>query len=92
MLIRPNSGVVGGTILTADGEVASKPTVILSSEEASLLRQYKKFLMKHGLREAVYCNTCFDGDLDDGMRAFVRDDQILFECRHRMLFYQGQSF
>jgi hypothetical protein len=26
------------------------------------------------------------------MRAFVRDDQILLECRHRMIFHQGQTF
>jgi len=79
-------------IVGPDGEVVNKPTVVLDSAEASLLRQYKKFLQKHGLREAVYCNNCWEGQRSDGMRAFVRDDQILFECRCRTLFHQGQSF
>ena len=68
------------------------PTLVLTSEEAALLRLYKKFLHSHGLREAVYCNTCFQGNLSDGMEAFVRDDEILFRCRHRLLYHKGQSF
>jgi hypothetical protein len=92
MLIKPNTDVVEGSILTPEGEVASKPTLLLSTDEARLLRQYKKFLAAHGLREAVYCNTCFESNLDDGMRAFVTDGQILFECRHRMIFFQGASY
>lgn len=91
-LLKTNTDVVSGSIVGPDGSVLNKPTVILTTEEAELLRKYKQFLQRRGLREAVYCNHCFDGNLEDGMRAFVRDDQILFECRHRMLFYQGQTF
>lgn len=90
--IQTNSDVTSGTIVDADGNVLNKPTVILSKEEAELLRSYKKFLQKRGLREALFCNTCWQGDLSDGLKAFVTDGQILFECRHRMLFYQGQTF
>jgi hypothetical protein len=79
-------------ILDAHGEPTTRPTQILTSEEAALLRLYKKFLHSHGLREAVYCNTCFSGDLSDGMRAHVTDNQIMWECRHRLLFYQGSSY
>lgn len=92
MLIKPNTDMVSGSIVDARGEVVNKPTQLLSKDDAELLRKYKKFLASHGLREAVYCNACFEGDLSDGMRAFVTDGQILFECRHRMLFYQGQTF
>lgn len=91
-LLKTNTDVVTGTILGPDGAALNKPTTILTQQEAELLRQYKKFLLAHGMREALYCNQCFEGDLDDGMRAFVTDGQILFECRHRMLFYQGQTF
>lgn len=90
--IQTNSDVTTGTIVDKDGNVLNKPTVILSKEEAELLRNYKKFLQKRGLREAIYCNTCWQGDLADGIDAFVTDGQILFKCRHRMLFYQGQSY
>ncbi len=79
-------------MLDANGEPSSRPTLILTSEEAALLRLYKKFLHSHGLREAVFCNTCFSGNLSDGMRAHTTDGQIMWECRHRMLYYHGQSF
>lgn len=92
MLIKDNANVTDGTILNADGSVANKPTQLLSAETARVLRAYKKFLAAHGLREALYCNECFSGNLSDGMRAHVTDSQIMFECRHRMLFHQGQSF
>jgi hypothetical protein len=92
VLIRGNTNVTEGTILDANGSIVNKPTKLLSADDAKLLRAYKKFLMVHGLREAVYCNECFSGNLSDGMRAHVTDGQILFECRHRMLFHQGQTF
>jgi hypothetical protein len=92
MLIKDTANTTTGTILTPSGEIAQKPTMLLSDDDARLLREYKKFLQRHGLRETLYCNTCFEGNLNDGLRAFVTDGQILFECRHRMLFHQGQSF
>lgn len=81
-----------GTILTPDGELAQKPTQLLSQTDAELLRQYKKFLERHGLREALYCNACWDRSLSDGIRAFVTDAQILIDCRCKMRFYMGQTF
>ncbi len=81
-----------GVILDASGEPSTRPTVLLTAEEAALLRLYKKFLHSHGLREAVYCNTCYSGDLSDGIRASVTDSEVVFVCRHRMLYHRGQSY
>ena len=81
-----------GTIITPDGEVATKPTILLDHEEAALLRLYKKFLAKRGLREALYCNACWDGNREDGCRAHVTDAQIVIDCRCTLRFHQGQSF
>jgi hypothetical protein len=81
-----------GTILDQHGAPVVLPTTILSSEEARMLRAYKKFCLTHGLKTAYFCNTCFDGNLQDGMRAHVTDSEIQFNCRHRMLFHLGQSF
>jgi hypothetical protein len=92
MLVKDNANVTVGSIVGPDGEVLSKPTQILSSDEARLLREYKKFLHVRGMREALYCNECFSGNLSDGMRAHVTDSQVLFECRHRMIFYQGNTY
>ena len=91
MLLKPNTDVTTGTIVGPDGTPLIKPTVILSAEDAALLRQYKKFLHRYALRSATYCNHCFEGNLNDGMRAFVRDDQILLECRHRQIFYGAST-
>ena len=86
------SEITTGTVLDANGEPAVKPTVVLTTEEAELLRHYKQFLARYGLREALYCNTCWQGSLSDGMDVYVTGGQILFKCRHRMLFYQGHTF
>ena len=92
MLLKPNTNVVEGVVLNADGSVANKPTTLLSADDAKLLREYKKFLSRMGWREALYCNQCYEGNLSDGMRVFVTDAQIMAECRHRLVFHQGQSF
>lgn len=92
MAIRTNTNITEGVILDANGQPASLPTQLITAEEAALLRLYKKFLHSHGLREAVFCNTCFEGNLSDGMEAHVTDGEVLFRCRHRMLYHKGQSF
>jgi hypothetical protein len=80
------------TILAPDGTVANLPTTFLTGEEAMLLRAYKKFLNAHGLKEALYCNACYEQNLAHGTRAFVTDDQILIQCRCRVRFHKGQTF
>ncbi len=80
-----------GTIIDGNGRDTKYPTVILEPEEALLLRNYKKFLLKYGLAEALRCKHCFEniGPAADGMDGRVTDSQIVFKCRHRLIFYQG---
>lgn len=78
-------------VIAPDGTVANYPTVVLSLEDAKLLREYKKFLLRHGLREALYCNNCFEHNLSHGTEAYVTPDQIVIRCRCRLRFYQGQT-
>ena len=92
MFLKPNTDVTESVILDANGNPTSLPTQLLTAEDAALLRLYKKFLHSHGMREAVYCNSCYQGAQHDGMEAHVTDGEIMFRCRHRMLFYKGQSF
>lgn len=75
-----------------DGDQQSVPTTVLSAEEAALLRLYKKFLLRHGMREALFCNKCFEGNVSDGTRAHVTDSQVMILCRCRMLFHQGYTY
>lgn len=81
------------TLYGPDGNQAVQQTVILSQEEAELLRSYKTFLTKRGLREALFCNDCWDHQsLQDGCEAHVTPTQILIRCRCTTRFYQGQTF
>ena len=75
-----------------NGEQATIPTVALEQAEAELLRKYKQFLAKYGLREALYCNACWSGDREDGCKAFVTGQQIGIQCRCKMRFYQGTTY
>ena len=81
-----------GTILGPDGVVVQLPKEILSYEEVKLLQSYKKFLQRRGYREALYCNRCFDGQLEhDGCEAHVTPTDILIRCRCRMTVHHGDS-
>lgn len=80
-----------GTIVAPDGTVATRPTFMLTAKDAALLRAYKRFLQKYHLREALYCNDCFEGDLADGCQAFVTPMQIGILCRCTMRVFNGET-
>ena len=93
------SELVEGTLRTPEGEVVV-PTFRLTDEDAALLRAYKKFLKRHELREALFCNSCaLATDVGEayhgqphGCEAHVTDTDILIKCRCRNRFHRGQSF
>ena len=91
MLVKDNAGVEQGTLIDSNGVVLNRPAITLSAEDARLLREYKKFLQKQGLKEALYCSHCWTGEREDGCKAFVTDSQIGIICRCRIRFHQGQS-
>lgn len=55
--------------------------VDIGLEASTLLRTYKKLLIKHRLVEALRCGTCRTLNLRDGCRAVVTADLIRIECR-----------
>lgn len=75
---------------TGEGAVKFQ-TEMLSAEEAKLLRDYKRFLQRRGLREALFCNTCSEQRRSDGTQAYVTAEQIGIKCRCRFLFHQGPT-
>jgi hypothetical protein len=81
-----------GIILNPQGEPVNIPSHSFSAEDARLLRLYKVFLQKHGLREALYCNNCWDGNTPDGCEAHVTGSQILIRCRCQLRFFQGSTY
>lgn len=65
---------------------------VLSQTDAEMLRNYKKFLQKYGMRESLYCMKCDEQGLLSGLRASVMDDKIDFECRCTVRRYRGQTY
>lgn len=74
--------------MTSDGRV-NEP---LTDADAELLRRYKRFMLKHGLVESLWCQMCEALDQPEGLRASVMDDRIDLECRCTVRRYRGQTF
>jgi len=84
---------VEGTVTDQHGETTSVPALMLSDEQARILREYKKkILLPLGLREALFCQTCGNATPEDGCKAFVTDSQIGIICRCTQRLYLGQTF
>lgn len=79
-------------IVDAQGNPVSAPRAELSAEDVLLLRQYKKFLLRQGLRETLYCNACFEGNLSDGCEAHVTPHDVLIRCRCKVRWSRGSTF
>ena len=81
------------TLYGPDGEPAELPLEPLSEADLKLLLEYKKFLLKRGYREALYCNQCFSSNLADGTRIQVKDSGLTIEamikCRCRTAYGKG---
>lgn len=79
-------GIVG-----PDGSILNKPTIQLDAKDAALLREYRKFLERQGLREALFCEKCWNRNLEDGTRAHVTPSSVMIECRCRRLLFTGYT-
>jgi hypothetical protein len=87
-----NLDTSSSVILGSDGEPMTIPTVMLSDEDARLLRDYKKFLLRHKLREALYCNDCWSGQKADGTEAHVTGENIMIRCRCKIRMHLGATY
>lgn len=76
----------------ATGEPAAIATVKFTTEDARILREYRKFLERWSLREAIYCSHCFENNLSHGIEAFVTNEKILFRCRCTMRIFDGPTY
>jgi hypothetical protein len=87
-----NTDTATSFLVDANGAVLTAPTVMLSDADAGLLREYKKFLQRNYLREALYCADCWTGEREDGCEAHVTSGDILIKCRCKIRLHKGQSF
>ena len=92
MLVKDTANIEQGTIVNPDGTLMNRPTVMLTRHEARLLRDYKKFLLKYALKEALYCSDCWTGHREDGCEAYVQDGKIGIICRCKTRLYLGHTF
>lgn len=74
------------------GEPAAIATVMLSADDAALLRRYKKFLSRYGLKEALYCDGCWGRDLSHGLEAYVTSDKVFLKCRCSVRIFDGPTY
>jgi hypothetical protein len=79
-------------ILGPDGSVANIPTTYLTLEEVKLLREYKKFLLRHHLKEAIRCNECFENNRAQWAEAWVTNADIMIRCQCSCLFHKGAIY
>lgn len=78
-------------LVTAAGQPLTRERQIADAD-ARVLRAYKKILAKYGYREALWCQTCEDDGDGPGCRAYVTDQRIEIQCRHRRLFFRGSTY
>lgn len=81
-----------GSIVGPDGEPLAIQTVMFTTDEARILREYKKLLMRYALREAVFCQHCWNHHLSDGLDAFVTDQAIVWKCRCTQRVFNGPTY
>lgn len=75
------------------GDPAQVPTVLLTQEQARIMREYKKkVLLPLGLKEALYCDACWNANLSHGLEASVTDNQIAMRCRCQLRFFNGPTY
>ncbi len=92
------SDKVAGTILGPDGAPASRPTVVLSPDEAALVRSYMWMMISAGYDPSFGCIQC----LPVGPRGYridpevmatylIDEAQIVITCACRQVFHQGHT-
>lgn len=73
-------------------EILTQRERLMSSDDAALLRHYKKFLTRLNLKEGLYCRSCEERNDHPGVRAVVTDGKIDIQCRCTTRRYRGQSY
>ena len=80
-----------GQITTPSGELAIKPTLLLSGTELDIIRAYRDFLERAHLEPELFCHDCFTGHRESMAVYEVTPEQVLIACRCRMRFGQAPS-
>ena len=81
-----------GLIVGPYGDPLKVQAVKLDAEDARILRLYKKFLQKYGLKETTYCDGCWEHNLEHGCEAYVTNEKIVIRCRCSLRVFDGPTY
>lgn len=81
-----------GLLYGPNNEPINTPTVLLDPADARIIREYKKVLQRLGLKEALYCDECWDRNVNHGLEAHVTSSQIVFKCRCKLRVHMGATY
>ncbi len=59
----------------------TKPPAPLTQREAHIFSAMRHFFLKHGIKEAIFCNQCFARKREHGCRASSSARMVFIECR-----------
>ena len=78
-------------LIAPDGTKLDRPRVSLTEAECAVIRAYQAIKMKYRILEQNHCKVCWDEGLHDGMRGHVTSNEVVYECRCRILIGHGGS-
>jgi len=78
-----------GGLFDGHGEYAALPTILIQSEEATILRQYTRMLAGRRLTAGYFCRGCWDGrPTATKLRVKISRDEIVMACSCRLRFFR----
>lgn len=78
-----------GQLVTPDGALLSRPTRVLTANEAGTLRQYFRWALQAQLEPELLCGQCFDHSRDTKATYEITDNQITIICGCQIRFSHG---
>lgn len=83
----------GFIIDPSTGAAAQLETILLTDQQARIMRDYKKLVLGPlGLKEALYCDQCWEHNLSHGLHAEVTSERIIMKCRCQLRVYNGPTY
>lgn len=79
-------------IVTPDGDVATKPTTIIGTEAAQIMRAWFYWAMSHQLEPELYCANCAKAWARSAKATYnITETEIQIICECQLRFFQGAS-
>lgn len=79
-----------GMLFDAQGRPTSLPTVLMTRQDAEIIRAYRHLLHTRRLSRSLFCRLCYGGrpSEENAIHESVTDDQVVYCCLCRIRFGQ----